>query len=167
MLSVFLFALTTAHPYTYPFFLFARSFQQRTSPLCLRRLAFHFVIAPSCLPGFTSLTTPLRRISWTADRFTMADLTFVINHVVFPPNLPNSDEAVDVRQKGEARLLDLVFQTAVAFVKSNDDETREGWLPVIDSLRNARNLQQNPGLCRETLQLILTNLKTSGSFTSN
>ncbi|KAH7047461.1 hypothetical protein B0J12DRAFT_756007 [Macrophomina phaseolina] len=91
-------------------------------------------------------------------------LEFIINHVVFPPKLPQQAEDAEDVLNGEKYLLRLVLDAAEPFAAHGDEDSKAAWASVLVLLKNSKKVLGETGVSQQALVDVLSNnLKADGA----
>jgi hypothetical protein len=100
---------------------------------------------------------------------TVAELTYIINHVFLPPNLPDEYDAGD--PKNDAALLKCVFDAAQKFCgvleRSDTDEALSAlsiWTIILAMLEKVASLHAQPHLVKGDIVMALRQMQVNGQF---
>ncbi|KAK8167917.1 hypothetical protein BKA80DRAFT_216002 [Phyllosticta citrichinensis] len=93
-----------------------------------------------------------------------AEVDFLVNHVVLPPQLPQESESEDEQHQCEARLLRFVLESITSFSGHCEGRVQKAWRSAASALENYDRAVAGSTLCKETLEEIILNLKPSESI---
>jgi hypothetical protein len=100
---------------------------------------------------------------------TVAQLTYIINHVFLPPNLPDEYDAED--PENDTALLYCVCEAAQTFCStlqsSNTDEAQSvipTWTIILAMLGNVASLHAQPHLVKGEVAMALQQMQVNGQL---
>ena len=97
--------------------------------------------------------------------FAMDPLTYIINHVVLPPKLPQAQESLEGTRSGEQDLLSMIVEVSSEFTAKHADlAKREIWKTVTQMLRTLQEVEANDVLQADKLVATFQAMNVLGSF---
>lgn len=87
-------------------------------------------------------------------------LQFLINHLVLPPKLPQSQE--EDLDKGHNVLLDFIYRNAVKFGNLCDKDDQMHWKHIVKMLSVWKETSQSGALSPDVLETNLMSMKPNG-----